>query len=120
MASGFDRTINSANLVNSAMFPPKDNQIWNEQLPVANLWQPVPVHSIPKPYDYFIHVEDACARYSKGRHDYEISPEIRAIIEPHKKLFQYLEQHTGTPIRTIENLKDIHETLIIERSLNKT
>lgn len=116
ISSDRDRTINSANLVLAAMFPPKGIQIWNENID----WQPIAVHSIPQSIDYYIFAERACARYIKARQDYEKSPEIRAIIEPHKELFHYVEKHAGTPIQTIENLKDIYETLNIERMLNKT
>lgn len=116
LASDRDRTINSASLVVAAIFGCKGNQIWNEQL----LWQPIAVHSIPKPIDYYLHVESGCPRYLKARRDYEVSPEIRAIIEPHKELLQYIEKHAGKPIRTIENIKDVYETLNIERKLNKT
>lgn len=98
------------------MFPPKNEQVWNDNL----LWQPIAVHSIPRKQDYYLYVEDACARYLKARKDYEISPEIRAVIEPHKELFEYIEKHAGTPVRTIENIKDVYETLKIERKLNKT
>lgn len=116
LSSDRDRTINSANLVLAGMFPPHDNQIWNEQL----LWNPIAVHTIPRDIDYYLHVDDACTRYKKARDDYEFSPEIRALIEPHKELFEYVEKHAGTPIRTIENLKDVYETLNIERKMNKT
>lgn len=116
ISSGFDRTINSANLVLAAMFPPKGMQIWNENLP----WQPIAVHSIPDQIDYFISGEMACARYLKAREEYGRSPEIRAFIDSHKALFAYVESNTGTPIRTIEQFKDIFETLDVEHRLNKT
>ena len=116
ISSGFDRTINSANLVLAGMFPPKDIQIWNEQL----LWQPTAVHSIPDPIDYYISGEMACARYLKARLDYGRSPEVQAFIDEHKELFEYVEKHTGTPIRTIEEIKDIYEILDVENRLNKT
>lgn len=116
LASDRDRTINSANLVLAGMFPPKGDQIWNEHLN----WQPIAVHSIPKPIDRFLHVESGCPRYLKARRDYEVSPEMRALIEPHKELFQYVEKHAGKPVRTIEDMKNVYETLNIERKLNKT
>lgn len=116
ISSTFDRTINSANLVLAGMFPPKGSQIWNEEL----LWQPIAVHSIPNVVDYYISAELACARYLKARQDYGRSSEIQAFIDEHKELFEYVEKHTETPIRTIEQMKDIYETLDVENRLNKT
>lgn len=98
------------------MFPPKGNQIWNEQL----LWQPIAVHSIPDPIDYYLSAERACARYLKARVEYGDSPEIRSFLDEHKELFEYVEKHAGTPVRTIEQFKDIYEILDVEQRLNKT
>lgn len=115
LSSDRDRTINSAELVLAGMFPPKGDQIWNEELN----WQPIAVHTIPKSIDYYLHVESGCARYLKARRDYEVSPEMQALIEPHKELFQYVEKHTGNPVRTIENMKNTWKTLKTERKMNK-
>lgn len=115
-SSDFDRTINSGNLVAAALFPPTENEVWNNDL----LWQPIPVHTIPQSMDFFFFAETACARYSEILSEYETSREINATIEKHKDLFEYLEKHSGDPIRTFKHLKDLHNTLYIENSLNKT
>lgn len=98
------------------MFPPKNDQVWNDNL----LWQPIAVHSIPASIDYYIYVNGACQRYLKARRDYEKSPAIQTLVETHKDLFQYVEKHAGKPIQIIEDLKEVYETLHIERMLNKT
>lgn len=116
LSSGLDRTINSANLVLAALFPPKDNQIWNEDL----LWQPIAVHSIAMEIDYLITGEKACTRYVEALKEYENSTEIRKLIEPNRELFKYLEKHSGQPVRTMEHLKDIQGTLDVEFRMNKT
>lgn len=117
LSSDFDRTINSANLVAAAVFPPTlETEVWNKQL----LWQPIAIHSIPQPMDFLFFAETACARYSKILSEYETSREISAKIKQHKELFQYLEKHSGDSIRTFKQLKDLHNTLYIENSLNKT
>lgn len=116
LSSDFDRTINSANLVLASMFPPNGLQIWNKML----LWQPIAVHSIPQSIDYFIHAETACARYVEARKQYENAPVNRILVEQHQELFEYLEKHSGQPVRTLKQLKDIHETLDIESRMNKT
>lgn len=116
LSSGLDRTINSANLVLAALFPPKDNQIWNKDL----LWQPIAVHSIPTAIDYYITGEKACKRYLEALKKYENSTEIRALKEPNQELFGYLEKHSGQSVRTMEHLKDLQGTLDVEHRLNKT
>lgn len=116
LASGFDRTINSASLVLAALFPPKEHQVWNEDL----LWQPIAVHSLPRKVDYLIQPEIACDRYINARAEYENTSEIRALKEQNQALFEYLEEHTGQPVRTLEHIRDIYETLEVENDSNKT
>lgn len=117
LASYTDRTINSANLVLAALFPPEKNQVWNEQL----LWQPIAVHSIPKSIDFLIHAQEGCARYLKAREEYEEFPKNKELKEQNRELFEYVEKHAGEPVRTLEQLKDIHESLAIEYiRFNKT
>lgn len=42
-----DRCLMSAECILSALFPPKGEQIWNKNL----LWQPIPVHYLPRSQD---------------------------------------------------------------------
>lgn len=116
MSSAIDRTMNTASLVLAALFPPKSSQIWNRDLS----WNPIPVHSIPKYLDYLIIAEEACAQYQKLLEEYENSPEVKAVTDQYQHLYQYLEEHTGQPIRTLEHIKDLHGILDVEHRLNKT
>lgn len=116
LSSDIDRTINSATLVLAALFPPKDSRVWNKDL----LWQPIAVHTIPEKMDYLITGEMACARYLKVLEEHENSTEVRALIEPNQDLFRYLEKHAGQPVRTLEDLKNIHNILEVEYQFNKT
>lgn len=116
LSSGFDRTINSANLVLSAMFPPTGNQVWKHDL----LWQPIPVHTIPSKSDYLISGDIACRRYVQALKEYQQSPEIKSLIDENQKLFEYLEEHTGQSVRNLDQLKDIQNILDIENSMNFT
>lgn len=116
LASDYDRTINTADVVLAGLFPPKGDQIWNEDL----LWQPIGVHSIPFEMDYLIKVDDACPRFVQLRDEYEKSPEIRAILEKHQELFEYVEIHSGKPIRSIIDMRDVWDNLDVEFHRNKT
>lgn len=116
MSSAIDRTMNTASLVLAALFPPKNNQLWNRDL----LWIPIPIHTVPKSLDFLIVAEMACARYVKALEEYENSPEVRAVTDQYQHLYQYLEEHAGQPIRTLQHIKDLHGILDVEHKLNKT
>lgn len=116
LSSDFDRTINSANMVLAAMFPPTEHQIWNEDL----LWQPIPVHTIPVEMDYLISCDIACPRYVHALNEYQQTSEIKSLIEENRNLFEYLEKHTGQPVRSLDHLKDIQNILDIENKMNFT
>lgn len=108
--------MNSASLVLAGLFPPKNNQVWNNDL----LWQPIPVHSIPKPLDHLIIAEVACARYVKALEDYEHSPEVKAITDEYQDDYEYIERHSGQPIRTLAHVKDFFGIIDVEQIKNLT
>lgn len=116
VSSALDRTINSASLVLAGLFPPQKHQVWNQEL----LWQPIPVYVIPQSEDYFIRAENVCPLYEELRKEHENSPEVQAIVQRNRGLFQYLEKYAGQPIRNLEQLKDLHGTFVVEHSMNKT
>lgn len=116
VASDFDRTVNTASVVLAALFPPTDDQIWNVNL----LWQPIPVHRIPLEIDYLIAATDSCPRFLQLREGYESSPEIKSMVEQHRELLEYLEKHSGQPIRSLIDVRDIWDTLNNQFQRNKT
>lgn len=116
VSSELDRTVNSAALVLAGLFPPKNDQVWNEDL----LWQPIPVFTVPRKTDYLIVNEDVCDRLEAAIKEFEQTTEIQTLYSENQELFQYLEQHSGTPIRGIVHVKDLHATLDVEFLKNKT
>lgn len=116
VSSELDRTINSATLVLAGLFPPKNEQVWNKDL----LWQPIPVYILPKNTDYLIHNEGICDRLVEAIEEFEKTPKIKSLYNKYQALFEYLEIHSGTPIRGVEHVKDLHGTLDVERLKNKT
>jgi len=44
----FDRTLMSAYCNLAGLFPAQGSELWNDKL----LWQPIPVHTVPKDTDY--------------------------------------------------------------------
>lgn len=116
LSSALDRTMNSASLVLSGLFPPQNSQIWNEDL----LWQPISVNTIPTDEDYLIVAEGACERHQQLLNEYQQTEEFQALLEKHRDLFEYLEKYAGQPIRNIEQLKDLQNVLEVEKEFNKT
>lgn len=116
VSSALDRTINSASLVLAGLFPPVHSQVWSREV----AWQPIPVYAIPQSEDYLIKAEQACPLYGKLLKEHENSAEVQALIGGNHELFQYLEQHTGQPVRNLETVKDLHGTFVVEHSMNKT
>lgn len=116
LSSDFDRTINSATVALSAMFPPTEHQIWNTDL----LWQPIAVHTIPREMDNLISCDIGCKRYVQALNEYQQTTEVKSLIDGNRKLFDYLEKYTGQSIESIDKLKDIQNILDIEKSMNFT
>lgn len=100
----------------AGFFWPTGDQVWNNQIS----WQPVPIHTVPVSADYTVNAEVPCARFDDALTRYKSTPEYQAMLEKHKSLFKYLEQNTGTPIRSLDNVQDLNNTLWIESVTNKT
>lgn len=116
VSSQLDRTQNSAELVLAGLFPPQNQQVWNKHL----LWQPVPVHIIPRKDDHLIKHRPACHRYNKKLNEYIKSSKIKKITKEQQSLFRYLEKNSGKSIRSIEDVTNLYDTLSVEHYLNKT
>lgn len=98
----------------AGMFPPKNQQIWNESL----LWQAIPIHTMPESIDYILAMKRPCPLYIKAFKEYEQSEEIQWILEHFRELIQYLEMHSGLKLDRIVQIKSLYETLWIENLKN--
>ena len=59
----WDRTLMSAYCNLAGLFPPQGSQVWNEKL----LWQPIPVHTVPKDLDSVsLHMQFRASFYTFG------------------------------------------------------
>lgn len=106
----------SAEVTLAGLFPPEGDAIWNGEL----LWQPIPVHTIPRSSDYVLNAEATCPRFNEALKRYEQSPEHQALLTKHKQLFDYLEEKTGMPIRSLDDIQNLNNTLWIQSITNKT
>lgn len=104
----------AANL--AGLFPPEGDHVWNSDL----LWQPIPIHTIPKELDYVLHAETACPRLNYELQKYFASSEFVELNAKYKQLFYYLEENTGISVRNFGDVGFLYDTLWIDELKNKT
>lgn len=98
------------------MFPPTGEEVWNEYL----LWQPIPVHTVPQDLDRLFLNSKPCPLFDRLLHDHFSSSKMQEHLAKYKQLFQYLEHHSGMPIRNASDAHALLDTLRHEQSWNKT
>lgn len=106
----------SAELVLAGLFPPQDQEIWNQNI----LWQPIPVHMVSPKHDYVLGGDRWCPRLEKALTEYKSSSEFQDIFKKHELLLDFLEEKTGEKLRTLGALQILNNTLFIESITNKT
>lgn len=106
-----DRCIMSAQLVLAGLFPPIKDQIWNTNL----MWQPIPVHSIPRFIDNKIALKKKCSKYDDLLKEALNSERIQKLIVNNTQLFDYITKNTGYNVHDIGTLETLYNTLEIEK-----
>lgn len=110
-SSDEDRAIMSAAANLAGLFPPKNQQLWNDDLQ----WQPIPIHTIPKLSDYYIAAHAPCPRY-----DYLQNVYSDQMYSKYKDSFKKIGDEAGVPIETVNDAATIRENLYIESLKNFT
>ncbi|CAF3407362.1 unnamed protein product [Rotaria socialis] len=122
-SSDYDRTLMSAysNLV--GLYPSTKNfelpesflhsNTWPESLP----WQPIPVHTVPKPIDHLMAVS-SCGQYEELVEILRKSSRIQRLNDEFRDFFTFLEKHTNQSIADIFIAWDIADTILIEAIYN--
>lgn len=100
----------------AGLFPPNFDELWNPQI----LWQPIPIHTIPKSLDYVVNGETYCPRFNEEYEKYKQSPEYQNIFIKYRPLIEYLEENTGLSIRDLNTIQNLNNTLYIQSIKNKT
>lgn len=111
-----DRTLMSAASNMAGLFPPNGDQIWNPDIP----WQPIPIHTVPKRFDYVLNGEAYCPRFNEAFNNYTKTPEYKNIFIKYKPLIEYLEENTGLSIKDLIVIQNLNNTLFIQSITNKT
>ncbi|KAK7580589.1 hypothetical protein V9T40_001218 [Parthenolecanium corni] len=119
-SSNIDRTLMSAELVLAAMFPPRQEDMWNK---LNFTWQPIPVHTVPVEEDYYIHQETPCNRYDVEVSIVNSSPDLLAYYQEHEGVLQYVGKYSGFTMTSDDvfesfwHIDQVHDALLVE-SLN--
>lgn len=104
VSSEVQRTIDSAKLVLDGLFQNQNHQ--------------VQVNVIPRKKDHLLIFRPSCARYNKKFTEYSKSSKIKAIAKQYEGLFHNLELYSGKSIRSIGDVRSLHDTLSVERFVN--
>lgn len=100
-SSDQDRSIQSAYCLLAGLYPPKNEQIWND----GNLlWQPIPVHTIANRYDsLLIPVLQHCPLFDVYMAELYTHPDIIKMYEDNRDFYEYVAEHSGFPPGTIRH-----------------
>ncbi|CAH1985398.1 unnamed protein product [Acanthoscelides obtectus] len=115
-SSSVDRCIMSALAFSAGMFPPTGEQVWTQEI----LWQPIPVHYLPRDLDTTLVMKKPCPKYDAMFKDVENSPVLKALERKYKPLLQHLSKHTGMEIKTVRQVESLYIILHIQRYHNLT
>ena len=91
---GDPRTLMSALSNLAGLFPPEGSDVWEPGL----AWQPIPVHTVSAAADNLLSSHADCPRQAQLLHDVLTSPQVRALDEANRDLYDYLTQKTGTNV----------------------
>lgn len=100
----------------AGLFMPTTEEKWSDDI----LWQPIPVHTVPKELDYVLYAERECPKYDKDFDKYmDKSEEVERIYRQYDDLFAYWTEKSGKKIKSIKKVHALHKTLFTEKIQNK-
>ncbi|KAJ6218170.1 hypothetical protein RDWZM_009327 [Blomia tropicalis] len=118
-SSAIDRCLESAQLVLAGAYPP-NNTMWQwdingSPLPLAQIWQPIPVTSfLPPNDDSLLRNKKYCPKAEAARNSLLSSPEMITLLEDNHDFLSELSNISGLLIDEIEEADRFYENLNIE------
>lgn len=94
----------------AGFYPPKGSMIWNNTL----LWQPIPVHVVPRATDNVLRMSKPCPKYEQMARAFSTGSLVSSIIAENQKWFDYCTEKTGMDFTTLTNFQTLHDVLKVE------
>ncbi|XP_028137119.1 lysosomal acid phosphatase-like [Diabrotica virgifera virgifera] len=110
MSSDVDRCLMSAAAHLAGLYPPKDDQVWNERLS----WQPIPIHTRPQMEDMLIASERPCKKHDRLYQELLNSKSYLTFLEQQREILDYLSFHTGDNVTSLRDVFLINDNLLVE------
>ncbi|XP_025425537.1 prostatic acid phosphatase-like isoform X2 [Sipha flava] len=118
-STSVDRALMSAASNLAGLYPPNKVQQWNNN--VGNLWQPIPIHSIPRDIDTSLSFGNNCPRFVEEFNSLKDLPYIQKFNENHQELYNYIREHTGLNLTNeIVDTSTLYDILLVETQFNYT
>lgn len=116
LSSDVDRTLMSAQLNLAGLYPPKDTQVWNDDLP----WQPIPVHTLPKNEDQILYMERSCPRYKRLYNETYKNDFFEKIDEEYADFYREVSNLTGWQIDDVHYFAQLQSILYVYTHYNSS
>lgn len=101
----------------AGLFPPKKDQVWNEDL----AWQPIPVHTVDVDTDNLLSSHAHCPKFKQLVTDVLNNDEIvKQLNEKYADLYEYVSLNTNANVSNMVEIDYIYDTLFVESVYNKT
>ncbi|XP_075981914.1 lysosomal acid phosphatase-like isoform X2 [Anticarsia gemmatalis] len=107
-SSDSSRCLMSAYTFLAGLFPPTERQMWHPEV----MWQPIPVHSLPRELDNVIASTKPCKVWKEM---YEEQLALHNGDPKFQELFDYLTKHTNQTLRSILPTDFLYSTLLTEQ-----
>uniref|UniRef100_A0A915I5F1 acid phosphatase n=1 Tax=Romanomermis culicivorax TaxID=13658 RepID=A0A915I5F1_ROMCU len=116
-STSYNRTLMSAAANLAGMYPPVGNQIWDQNL----LWQPIPVHSVPREYDPVLWMDKPCPTVSDLYKKKVFKSESYTKVERENADFlAFLSNKTGIKNLPLLDMWSVFDSLNCETIHNDT
>nr|XP_023017902.1 lysosomal acid phosphatase-like isoform X2 [Leptinotarsa decemlineata] len=109
-----DRTLMSAAANLAGFYPPKNDQIWNQNL----LWRPIPIHTSPRIKDDIITRKRNCPKYDKHYEKVKESDFFKAINKNYSDFYNLVSEYTGWKVKNIGEIRTLRSVLYCYKNYN--
>ncbi|CAG2101297.1 unnamed protein product [Medioppia subpectinata] len=113
-SAAYDRCLESAYAVSAGMYRPEGRWVWDKQLELAHLWQPMAVQTVPSAIDALLEVSATCPTANNIQDQDLNSANATAYIAQHQKFVNQINNLTGNNFTTVDQLASLYDTLYCE------